>query len=688
MAILRAFALFLGLTALITAAPSPINHVVHESRDRVHSRWTKRDRVESHKKFPMRIGLKQSNLDKADDFIHDISDPHSPNYGKHWTSEEVINVFQPSDDTVSQVRQWLVDHGIADTRITHTDNKAWLAFHATTEEAESLLHTEYHEYEDSVTGGVMPSCDSYHLPHHLVEHIDYITPGIKLLAPPESHKSKRALVENRALEERRSSHSRALHDLRVKPKAPANATDLSICDQIITPACIAALYNITKGTSKHPNNSMGVFESELQFYTQLDLDSFFTNLTLPIPNGTHPVAANVDGGQQATEDVYEAGEEVNLDLMLAYPIVHPQTITNYQVDDFLVQANPNDTYNFGFNTFLDALDGSYCTFKAYGETGNDPNLDQEYPDPGTGGWQGDLMCGVYKPTHVISLSYGGQEADLPISYQKRQCLEYMKLGMQGVSFLFASGDAGVATYPEPYGIDTKTGCLGPNLDVFNPTWPNGCPYVTNVGATKVYTGHSVHGPNPESAVYDPAGHPYAVNFSSGGGFSNVYAAPKYQQSAIAYYFKNHDPGYPHYSGLVSNTADITKLPNITHLVGKSNGIYNRIGRGIPDVAAVGDNIAIYFGGNFTLSGGTSASTPLFAAVINRINEERLAANKSSLGFLNPAMYKNPSMFRDIVNGTNPGCSTKGFSAVEGWDPVTGLGTPNYPKMLKYFMSLP
>ena len=33
-------------------------------------------------------------------------------------------------------------------------------------------------------------------------------------------------------------------------------------------------------------------------------------------------------------------------------------------------------------------------------------------------------------------------------------------------------------------------------------------------------------------------------------------------------------------------------------------------------------------------------------------------------------------------------NTLGFSAVEGWDPVTGLGTPNYPKMLEYFMSLP
>ena len=683
-----AFLLLLAVAAIGNTAPAPSSHVVHEARDRIHPRWTKLDRVASHMKLPMRIGLKQSNLDRADDFLEDISDPYSPNYGKHWTANEVIDAFKPSDSAVSDVKKWLVDHGIADARITRTENKAWLAFHATAEEAESLLHTEYHEYEDSVSGGVMPSCDQYHVPRHVSDHIDYITPGIKLLAPPESHKEKRAAISRRVAQAAGLDHSRILHNLNAHAKAPVNTSDLSICDKNITPVCIAALYNISQATTKHPNNSMGMFESELQFYTQLDLDMFFTNFTRRIPNGTHPVAANIDGGQQTTEDLYEAGGEVNLDLMLAYPIVYPQTITLYQVDDFIVQANQNDTYTFGFNTFLDALDGSYCTFKAYNETGNDPNLDQEYPDPNVGGWQGDLMCGVYKPAHVISLSYGGQEADLPISYQKRQCLEYMKLGLQGVSFLFASGDAGVSTYPEPYGIDGKTGCLGPNLDVFNPTWPNTCPYVTNVGGTKVYPGHSVHGPNPESAVFDPAGHPYHVNFSSGGGFSNVYKAPKYQQSALAHYFKNHDPGYPHYSAVVNDTDDITKLPNITKLVGNTKGIYNRIGRGVPDVAAVADNIAVYVGGNFSKSGGTSASTPIFAALINRINEERLNANKSSLGFLNPAMYKNPSMFRDIVNGTNPGCGTQGFSAVEGWDPVTGLGTPNYPKMLKYFMNLP
>lgn len=59
-----------------------------------------------------------------------------------------------------------------------------------------------------------------------------------------------------------------------------------------------------------------------------------------------------------------------------------------------------------------------------------------------------------------------------------------------------------------------------------------------------------------------------------------------------------------------------------------------------------------------------------------------------VGFINPVLYEHPEVFNDITSGHNPGCGTYGFEAVEGWDPVTGLGTPNYPKLLELFLSLP
>lgn len=283
-------------------------------------------------------------------------------------------------------------------------------------------------------------------------------------------------------------------------------------------------------------------------------------------------------------------------------------------------------------------------------------IDPKYPDPTPNtGYNHTLQCGVFKPTTVISSSYGGQEYDVPIAYQKRQCNEFLKLGLQGVSFLFASGDTGVQQYPEKLGgYDGPTGCLGKQRNVFNPTWPNTCPYVTTVGATKVYPGNNVFERQPESVVYDPAGDPYSFFFASGGGFSNIYPMPDYQKSAVEHYLAANKPPYPSYSKLAPNVPNPARV-NITELQDGGNGVYNRIGRAYPDVTAVGDNIAVVNNGEYELSGGTSASTPLFASIINRINEERMARGKRSIGFLNPSFYANPDIFIDVTNGTNPGC---------------------------------
>ncbi len=90
-----------------------------------------------------------------------------------------------------------------------------------------------------------------------------------------------------------------------------------------------------------------------------------------------------------------------------------------------------------------------------------------------------------------------------------------------------------------------------------------CPYLTNVGATKVYPNRTVY--EPESACNDLAGEPYRVAYSSGGGFSNYYPTPDYQKAAIKIYFDRHDPKYKYYKGFEE--------------LGKEGGLYNRLGRG-------------------------------------------------------------------------------------------------------------
>ena len=78
-------------------------------------------------------------------------------------------------------------------------------------------------------------------------------------------------------------------------------------------------------------------------------------------------------------------------------------------------------------------------------------------------------------------------------------------------------------------------------------------------------------------------------------------------------------------------------------------------------------------GAFILTATVLASAPVFAAMLTLINEKRLLEGKSTVGFVNPALYANPSVFNDIKYGRNPGCATEGFAARSGWDPVTGLG---------------
>ena len=64
-----------------------------------------------------------------------------------------------------------------------------------------------------------------------------------------------------------------------------------------------------------------------------------------------------------------------------------------------------------------------------------------------------------------------------------------------------------------------------------------------------------------------------------------------------------------------------------------------------------------------------------------LNDRLIAAGKSPLGFLNPFLYSTgKSALNDITSGSNPGCNTNGFPAKKGWDPVTGLGTPDFVKL--------
>ncbi|KAK5168368.1 uncharacterized protein LTR77_006938 [Saxophila tyrrhenica] len=699
----------LGLAAVsaVIALPAPPSHAVHEERSAPPARWLKKDRVPPSAKLLVRLGLTQSNLDIGPEYLLDVSHPESPNYGKHWTADQVIDAFKPSQDTVDTVRSWLVDSGIKNHTITHTKNQAWLAFHASAKQLESLLHTEYFEYHDQHTGAVSPSTDCYHLPQHIREHVDYITPGITLL-PPMHKPGQRQQSTSTQLDRQRKKYyvqgSKRSTSRRSPYHDEQGSTDS--CDQSITPACVAALYEIPQARLADPSNSMGILQLGDDRWDQFDLDLYFDEFAHWIPKGTHPRNGEINGAVSYTEDPANVGVEAMTDLAAAYPIVYPQNITFWSVDDEYHWAHffdPNTwfpgrqegTMYIGMNNFLDAIDGSFCTSCAYGECGNLDGYDPSYPDLNPGGYRGELQCGQFKPTNVISISYGLAEFQVPVSLARRQCAEYMKLGLQGISFVVASGDDGVGRW-DP-NAKHQTSQEGEDT-VFAPDVMNTCPWVTSVGATQVSPGRTVSEAETAAQI-DGQGF-------SGGGFSNLYPRPAYQRAAVDAFFAEHEPDIPSYSGIVPNSTELKALPDIGTIVGDKAAAdielpdgshvtggqiarkYNRIGRGYPDVAANGANVPNILNGEVIPTWGTSFSAPVFAAIITRINEERIAVGKSALGFLNPTLYAHPEMMNDITEGSNKGSGSLGFTAGSGWDPVTGLGTPSYPKMLKLFLSLP
>lgn len=643
-----------GLIVTAWAAPAA-DYILHEKRNEIPPGWRQVEKLKVTEVLPMRIALTQSNLHRTEEFLMQVSHPESDTYGQHWSAKEIADTFAPTQESVDVVIAWLKSAGIQPERVHRSQSLGWFVVDVTVYEAQNLLKTEYYRYRHS-SGKSHVGCTEYHVPEHVSKHIDFITPSIVFdvkIAPSKDEYAKR--IKRTNLKAAIGSPIRPEVALTIgspdsaslpKPGPLLNVTSvldgLKTCDSSITPSCLRALYKFLPGTSANPKNSYGIVEYTPQVYLQSDLDLFFANFSTNQVQRT-PTLNSIDGGEvgAATTTGYNLNAESDLDLEYAMALVNPQKTTLYQVGDTVEGAS--------FNDFLDAIDGSYCTF----DGGDDTTQDAKYPDP-KGGYQGPKNCGGFAATKVIATSYAYNEADLTARYEVRQCTEYAKLGLAGTTVIYAAGDSGVAG-SKGQCIDPATKKLNSGASgLFNPAFPATCPYVTTVGATQIKPNGSVN--DPEEAIQ--------TMIRTGGGFSNVFGLPSYQTEAVTAWFS--DGNSPYGADRFNNS-------------GKS--------RGYPDLSANGANFVTAVDGAFALVSGTSASTPVVGAIFTLINEARLNLGKSSIGFVNPVLYANPGALNDITSGDNQGCGTPGFSATTGWDPVTGLGTPNYPKLLDVFLAL-
>lgn len=136
--------------------------------------------------------------------------------------------------------------------------------------------------------------------------------------------------------------------------------------------------------------------------------------------------------------------------------------------------------------------------------------------------------------------------------------------------------------------------------------------------------------------------------ATGGGYSDTFPAPAWQSGKAAH-TGGHKPA-------------------------------GRKGRGVPDVSGVADpqtGYKVRVDGKDMVIGGTSAVAPLWAALIALLAQ----STNRTFGQIQPLLYSNKAAFRDIVTGNNGT-----YKAAAGWDPCTGLGSPDGTALLEALTS--
>ncbi|KAG6916154.1 hypothetical protein DXG01_008206 [Tephrocybe rancida] len=502
--------------------------------------------------LPLRIALKQRNLDLLPELLLSVSDPESSTYGEHWTPERIASTFAPHEDAVRAVKGWLEMEGVNPQRIRHSTNRAWIEVGgATAGEVERILDTRYRVYKREDGEGE-----------------EHIGPNVE----------KAASMSTGA----REPHSK-------------RADGPSGCDTVVTLECLRSLYNMTYTPKATDRNTFGI-------------DTFFRNYS-PALVGKSPELVSIDGGN-LEQDANTSGGEAGWALQYAMSLVQPQPVQLLQIGNSQIPMEFRTA-----NEFLDAVDGSYCTFQG----GDDLTYDPVLPDPIPGGFK-EHSCGTVKAPYIVSNSQADFEHRFSQFYLERQCAEFAKLGLMGVTVLYSAGNAGASGATNGYCL-TENGSMTPNATHFTPSWPASCPWVTAVGGTQVIPGAEAV-PGAEE-VWNQEIIPGFFE-SGGGGFSNRFTAPTYQKRAVEVFVAKLEQTDPAHLRLFNN-----------------KGVRVRVMNSFLNV----DN------GSVIVSSGTSGSVPTVASIITLVNDARLAAGKKPVGFINPAWGLVKDAEDYAVNGT-------------------------------------
>jgi kumamolisin len=239
------------------------------------------------------------------------------------------------------------------------------------------------------------------------------------------------------------------------------------------------------------------------------------------------------------------------------------------------------------------------------------------------GFQDAISAAIHDTTNkpsVISISWGGPESSWDTSSLSSFDNTLQSAAALGITITVASGDSGSSD--------------GVSDGANHVDFPSSSPHVLGCGGTALEISNGAR--STETVWNDQS----QGGGASGGGVSSYFALPSWQSGA--------------------------KVPAPTNGSG---------GRGVPDVAgdaAPATGYQIFVDGESAVVGGTSAVAPLWAALVALVNQQ----TGRNAGFLNPALYSGgEANFYDITSGTNGS-----YKAAAGWDPCTGMGSPDGQKI--------
>ncbi|TBU22963.1 subtilisin-like protein [Dichomitus squalens] len=565
---------------------------VHERRSDVPNGFKYVGKAAPNATLDLRIALVQSDPAGLEAALYDVSTPGSKNYRKHLTKAQADAFIAPKPESVQAVTAWLAKNNV--TAQTSATGE-WMKIRIPVSQANALLDTQFNEYSHDETGLTVLRTMSYSVPASVKGHLDFIYPATAFVAP------RPVPAELQIMQSRETS----THG--ISKRARGNRKSRTTLNAI--PATTST------ATSK-PAQATGPVSPDDSCKTKITPACLQAIYNIP-PDSALNTSSNIF----VASFVGESADPADLKKFLGEfrPDVSQGTT-------FRVKAVDGGTNNASKATIEASLDVQYTVGVAAG-------VDTTFVSVGSNNTDGiagfldvinDLIS-QEEPPFVLTTSFGFNEKDVPVGLANNLCNAYAKLGARGTTIIFGSGDGGVA------GIQNQ------NCTTFVPTFPSSCPFVTSVGGTNSF--------GPE----------VAVSFSAGG-FSNVFARPKYQDDVVPAYLKT---------------------------LGSTNkGLFNASGRGFPDIAAQAKSFQVVRGGQTISVSGTSAAGPTVAGVVALLNDAVFQDGGQPLGFLNPLLYSSAaSALNDITQGNNPGCGTDGFPTSEGWDPVTGLGTPDFAKLL-------